>query len=112
MKCILLIRNDIKMTTGKIISQVSHALIKMLAKANKKKIKKWKSEGEKIVSLKVKSEEELLFYVDNAKEYNLFSHIVMDAGKTQISSGTYTIGIIGPDAEYKIDTITQHLHLF
>lgn len=112
MKCVLLIRDDLKMTTGKIISQVSHALIKMLSKANKKKIKKWKLKGEKIVILKVKSEEELLFYKDNAKEYDLFSHIVMDIEKTQIKYGTYTTCIIGPDIDYKIDMITQNLPLF
>ena len=37
MKLIILIRKDLKMSFGKIISQVSHGLIELLKKGNKKK---------------------------------------------------------------------------
>jgi peptidyl-tRNA hydrolase len=111
MKCSIIIRKDLKMSHGKIISQVSHAIVNMVRNTNKKNLKKWIKNGEKIVSLKINSKQELLALHKKALENNIYSNIVMDAGLTQIESDI-TVCIIGPDNDNIIDTITKDLKLF
>ena len=67
--------------------------------------------GEKIVSLKINSKQELLALHKKALENNIYSNIVMDAGLTQIESDI-TVCIIGPDNDNMIDTIIKDLKLF
>ena len=112
MKVILLVRSDLKMSTGKIVSQTGHALVEMLKNASKKKIRKWRRESEKIVTLKVKDKEELEFILQNAKEDDLYSNRIYDMGLTQVEDGTLTVGLIGPESDFKINSITQGLKLF
>ena len=111
MKCCIIIRKDLKMSCGKIISQVSHAIVSMVKKTNKKNLKKWMKTGEKIVSLKINSKQELIALHKKALESNIYSNIIMDAGLTQIESDV-TVCIIGPDNDWAIDTITKDLKLF
>lgn len=111
MKCCIIIRKDLKMSHGKIISQVSHAIVSMVRNTNKKNLKKWIKNGEKIVSLKINSKQELLELHMKAIESNIYSNIVTDAGLTQIDSGV-TVCLIGPDNDNIIDTITKDLKLF
>ena len=67
--------------------------------------------GEKIVSLKINSKQELLALHKKALDNNIYSNIVIDAGLTQIESHI-TVCLIGPDNDYIIDTITKDLKLF
>jgi len=46
-----------------------------------------------------------------AKAEGLNTYLVMDAGKTQIASGTRTVLCIGPDEVSKVDKVTRHLKL-
>ena len=38
--------------------------------------------------------------------------IVIDAGKTEVSSGTKTVGYVGPDYDTKIDKLVGQLKLY
>ena len=65
---------------------------------------------EKVV-LKVKDEKELLHYFQLAKEADLVTALITDAGHTVVAPGTKTCVGIGPDEEEKIDSITGKLLL-
>ena len=59
-KQVILLRSDIKMSTGKKCVQCCHASLGAYTKVDKSIIKKWGLEGQKKVVLDVNSKEEIL----------------------------------------------------
>ena len=57
------------------------------------------------------SEKELLKLQSEANENGLPNYLIMDAGRTQIESGSKTVVAIGPAPAYLIDKVTKHLKL-
>lgn len=111
-KCVILVNKSAKMTPGKVIAQAGHAIVHMMSHADKKKILKWRKSGEKIVSL-VATDLEMMRDLCSIADFNkVFTHIVTDAGRTQVASGTATVCIIGPDTESRVEHITKGLKLF
>ena len=111
-KQVIVIRNDLGMTTGKKCVQCAHASLGVYKKTNKSLIKKWESEGQKKVVLEVNSKEELLKLYKQAKKEKIACFLVEDAGLTELKPGTTTALGIGPDDEKKIDKMTGSLKLF
>jgi len=109
MKQVILVRKDLKMSPPKLAVQCAHASLEAALKSNK--LKEWKSKGTKKVVLKVKDEEELLYYYKLAKESNLANALIKDAAKTFFRIPTITCLAIGPDKEEKIDKITKNLKM-
>ncbi|ADP77352.1 peptidyl-tRNA hydrolase [Methanothermus fervidus DSM 2088] len=111
MKQVIVVRDDIKMSKGKLIAQACHASLESFKNAEKNKIKKWESEGAKKVVLKVKTLDELLKIYEAVKNSGLPHYLVKDAGHTELPPGTITCLGIGPDDDKKIDKITGNLKL-
>ncbi|MBI2666661.1 peptidyl-tRNA hydrolase [Candidatus Woesearchaeota archaeon] len=111
LKQVILIRQDLKLPIGKACAQAAHASVETVLKSEKNVIQKWRSEGMTKVALKVADEKELLFYLQQAKDANLTTALITDAGRTVIAPGTRTCLGIGPDEEKKIDAITGKLKL-
>jgi len=113
-KMVLVVRQDLKMGVGKIAAQCSHAtlgLYKTMVKTHPSLLHTWEHLGAcaKIV-VKCKDENELLMLEQRAEEFQLPTHVVMDAGKTQIASGSLTVlAICGP--QETMDSVTGHLKL-
>ena len=110
-KQVILVRKDLKLSKGKMSSQVSHASVEATLKSNEKKVKAWRSEGMKKVVLGVKDEKELLKYKKMTDEVGLSNSLIKDAGRTEIKSGTLTCLAIGPDLIEKIDKISKDLKM-
>ncbi|MFX1449230.1 MAG: peptidyl-tRNA hydrolase Pth2 [Promethearchaeota archaeon] len=107
-KQIILIRTDLKMTKGKIAAQTAHAAVssqEIVRIKNKNIWKKWISEGQKKVVLKVNSEEELLHYFNEAQKVNLPVSLIHDKGLTQLPPNTLTALGIGPISEEEANKI-------
>jgi PTH2 family peptidyl-tRNA hydrolase len=49
--------------------------------------------------------------VEAARDQGLTTATICDAGRTQIESGTRTVGAIGPGAATLVDRVTGHLKL-
>lgn len=114
LKMAIIIRNDLKLTKGKIASQASHAAVLCYQKAldtNKKVAMEWSLKGQPKIVLKVDSQSELEELYSQSKQSHLTCALVRDAGRTQIESGTATALGIGPDYVEKIDSIVKHLKL-
>jgi PTH2 family peptidyl-tRNA hydrolase len=97
-QCIV-IREDLKLSPGKLAVQVAHASVMSLERAekmDKSAVSSWKSEGQKKVVLKVANVQELFRLREDAERAGLPSAIVADAGLTEIPSGTVTALGIGP----------------
>jgi len=111
MKQVILIRNDLKMPKGKLATQACHASVEATLKSDKDKVKEWRMEGMKKVILKVENEKELILFNQLAKDSDLTTSLITDAGKTFFKEPTRTCLAIGPDKEEKIDKITGKLKL-
>ena len=111
MKQVILVRQDLKLSKGKMSSQSAHSSLEAAMKSDKSLVEQWRHEGAKKVILKVKDEKELLDLQKKASQEGLTTSLITDAGRTHLEPGTITCLAIGPDKEEKIDKITGHLKL-
>ncbi|KAG2023800.1 peptidyl-tRNA hydrolase 2 [Coprinopsis cinerea AmutBmut pab1-1] len=99
-KMVLVVRTDLKMGSGKIAAQCSHATLacyKAMQNSHPRLLKQWERTGQTKVALKCSSEDELLSLQKEARFLNLCAQSIRDAGRTQIAAGSRTVlGIIGP----------------
>lgn len=111
LKQVIVVRDDLKLSRGKLAVQAAHAAIIGYLKSDSSLRRRWLDEGQKKVVLKVKNLEELLGIKHKAESLGLTTGIVQDAGLTEIPPGTITAVVIGPDEERKIDKVTGNLPL-
>ena len=111
LKQVILVREDLKLSKGKLAVQVAHGSCEALLRSNKNLVKKWREGGQKKVCLKVKDKGEIFKFDDDASSYGLTTAIIKDAGRTEIAPNTITVLAIGPDFENKIDKITKNLKI-
>tara|TARA_Y100000034_G_scaffold30641_2_gene37446 strand:+ start:270 stop:602 length:333 start_codon:yes stop_codon:yes gene_type:complete len=109
MKQVILVRSDLKMPKGKMISQCAHASLEAALKSNN--LKQWKNKGTKKVILRVKDRTELLKYHKLAKQHKITNALIKDAAKTFFKRPTITCLAIGPDKEEKVDKVTKELKM-
>ena len=113
-KMVIVMRNDLKMSKGKIAAQAAHAAVNCAFASKKKDSKnfdKWMLEGQKKVVVKVNSEKELFEIKAIADAAGLVNSVITDAGRTEIAPGTVTCIGIGPAPESVIDKITGDLSM-
>ena len=112
-KLVILVRNDLNMSNGKIVAQTAHATVDATIKSytGTRHFWKWKNSGETIVALKVQSKTQLLTLIKKAKKNDIKSGCVIDYGLTEVEPDTITVGFIGPDLSSNIDKITGNLKL-
>lgn len=110
-KQIIILRKDLEMGKGKIITQCIHAAIGAMRKIEGKVVGKWGKEGGKKIVLKVNDLQELKKVEEKLKKAKISYFLVKDAGLTQLKRGTITVMGIGPVEETKIDKITGKLKL-
>lgn len=109
----ILVRKDLKMTKGKVLSQVGHALFAFFER-NKTNTSKdflsWKKQGQTKIVLKV-SEEELNKTISFLNKEDVKYDLIVDAGKTQIEPASRTCLILGPISE-KNTKVNMYLSTF
>jgi len=110
-KQVIIVRRDLKMSKGKMISQCIHASLGAYKRADEEIIKKWESEGQKKVVLEVDSEKSILDMYRRIKKEKIPCFLVEDAGLTELTPGTVTALGIGPEREETLDKITGKLKL-
>jgi PTH2 family peptidyl-tRNA hydrolase len=98
------------MGKGKIAAQASHASVAVLEKVDSRTTQEWKDNGMKKIVLKVNSTEELLSLFQKTKG-ELPCALIIDAGKTQIESGSRTCFACGPVEENKGNKYFKDLKL-
>ncbi len=113
-KLVIIVRNDVKMTKGKIAAQAGHAAVNCAFASKKKyptKFNEWYDSGQTKVVLKVNSLSELYECKAIAEAQGVTCSLITDAGRTQIEPGTVTCLGIGPDKESVLDKITGELKM-
>ncbi len=113
-KLVIIVRNDVKMTKGKVAAQAGHAAVNCALasrKNNPSKFSEWYNSGQTKVVLKVDSLRELFEFKAIAEAQGITCSLVTDAGRTQIDPGTVTCLGMGPDKESVLDKITGDLKM-
>ncbi|XP_076954234.1 uncharacterized protein LOC143628559 [Bidens hawaiensis] len=112
-KMVLVVRNDLKMGKGKIAAQCSHAtlgLYKKILHRAPKALNRWEMCGQVKVVVKTESEDDMLELQQRAKSLGIPTHIVIDAGRTQIAPNSRTVmAVLGPAD--MVDDVTGGLKL-
>lgn len=114
MKMVIVARQDLGLSKGKLAAQVGHAAVDCALKAmkyDKRAFESWKDAGQKKTVLKVKSEKDLYPLKSAAEAAGLSTSLIKDAGHTEIPSGTVTVLGIGPGDDGVVDKVTGHLPL-
>ncbi|MEM0160328.1 MAG: peptidyl-tRNA hydrolase Pth2 [Thermoplasmata archaeon] len=113
-KLVIVVRDDLTLSKGKLAAQVAHASVECAIKAKDKipdVFRGWYREGQKKVVLKVKNEKELFLLKEKAESIGFVTALITDAGLTEVPPGTVTCLGIGPDKEEFLDKITSSLPL-
>lgn len=106
------VRDDLDLSEGKLAVQVAHGAVEAACKARRDHqgwFDAWRSEGQVKVCVRVDDEATLRELQTLAGD--LPSHLVQDAGRTEIPAGTATALAIGPAPEGDVDRITGDLPL-
>ncbi len=113
-KLVIVVRDDLDMSVGKLSAQVAHAAVTCALEAKAKRTKwfsEWYKEGQRKVVLKVDGVEELKELRDEAVRARLPFALISDAGLTELPPNTTTCLGIGPAPAKDIDSITGALPL-
>ncbi|MGZ7167593.1 MAG: peptidyl-tRNA hydrolase Pth2 [Halobacteriota archaeon] len=107
----LIIRSDLKLTSGKVAVQLAHAAVAAYERSDRIIKRRWYNEGQKKVALKVPTLKELYELKSIAEARGLVTALVVDAGLTEVPPGTVTALGIGPEKEEELDKVTSDLKL-
>jgi PTH2 family peptidyl-tRNA hydrolase len=113
-KQVIVLRKDLRVGIGKLISQACHACLEASENAKKRDLvtwNVWQREGAKKVVVRVDSLNELLALNYEVKKLDIPNALIVDRGLTQIPANTPTALGIGPAKEEVIDKITGDLRL-
>lgn len=110
-KQVIVVRDDLEMSEGKLISQCCHASLHAWQRSDGDVREDWESRGGKKVVLKAEGEEDIIMMMRKAQKLGLPHYLVKDRGLTEVPSGSVTALGIGPEEDGKIDQITGNLPL-
>tara|TARA_Y100000588_G_C14272350_1_gene932856 strand:+ start:2491 stop:2844 length:354 start_codon:yes stop_codon:yes gene_type:complete len=113
-KLVVAMRSDLKLSSGKMSVQVSHAAVSCSLKAKKnnaKEFQEWYREGQKKVVVRVENKEMLEELKAIADSKGITNCMITDAGLTEIPPNTTTCLGIGPVKNEVVDKITGQLSL-
>lgn len=114
-KQVIVAREDLGMSPGKLAAQVAHGSLGA-AEAARKKHKEWFDawikEGGKKVVVRASGEPELMELQAKAKELKLPCELVKDSGLTELLPGTSTVLAVGPAPSELVDKVTGELLLW
>mmetsp|Transcript_18960 Transcript_18960/g.57276 ORF Transcript_18960/g.57276 Transcript_18960/m.57276 type:complete len:178 (+) Transcript_18960:103-636(+) len=113
-KMVLCVNESLKMGKGKIAAQCAHAAVGVVEEHkeySRGEFEAWELRGHAKVALRVPTEDEMMKLAQQAEDQDMFTYLVVDAGRTQIAAGSRTVLAIGPAPKPMIDKITGHLKL-
>ncbi|KAK9946644.1 hypothetical protein M0R45_012095 [Rubus argutus] len=114
LKMVLVVRRDLKMTTGKIASQCAHAATGMYAElmqSHRSLLRQWEQIGQPKIVVTCKNQQEMNKLKETAEGIGLPTFVVADAGRTQVVSGSKTVLAVGPGPKESVDSVTGKLSL-
>ncbi|XP_024025282.1 peptidyl-tRNA hydrolase 2, mitochondrial [Morus notabilis] len=109
LKMVLVVRQDLRMKSGKIASQCAHAATGMYAElvhSHRSLLRQWEQCGQPKIVVTCKNQQEMNRLKEDAESIGLPTFVVADAGRTQVSAGSNTVLAIGPGPKAIVDSVT------
>jgi PTH2 family peptidyl-tRNA hydrolase len=113
-KLVLVVNQSLQMGKGKMAAQVGHASVEAFLRAgvsHPSHVEAWLASGQKKICVKVEDASHFQPLLRAANKAGVPSHVVSDAGHTQIPRGSKTVLALGPFDEAVLDSITGELKL-
>jgi len=113
-KMVIVTRQDLNLSPGKLAAQAAHAAVACALetkKYNSKWFAKWQSDGGKKAVVKADCVEDFYRLKEKAEKLDITTYLVVDAGHTEIPTGTKTVLGVGPAPDNLIDQVTGGLSL-
>ncbi|RLG60822.1 peptidyl-tRNA hydrolase [Candidatus Geothermarchaeota archaeon] len=113
-KQVIAVREDLKMSIGKLAAQVAHASLsayEICMKTKKEWANAWKVSGQAKIVCAVKNLNELKKLAEKSKKLGIPHFVVIDRGLTELPSGTITCIGIGPAPSRVVNKVTGSLRL-
>ncbi|KAK8547401.1 hypothetical protein V6N13_098111 [Hibiscus sabdariffa] len=114
LKMVLVVRQDLKMKSGKIASQCAHAATGMYAElmhSDRSLLRQWEDCGQPKIVVTCRNQLEMNKLREAAENIGLPTFVVADAGRTQVSAGSKTVLAVGPGPKMAVDSVTGKLNL-
>ncbi|CAN8273193.1 unnamed protein product [Cochlearia groenlandica] len=114
LKMVLVVRQDLKMRTGKIASQCAHAATGMyseLMQSDRYLLRRWEECGQPKIVVTCKNQQEMNKITEAADSVGLPTFVVADAGRTEVAAGSRTVLAVGPGPKELVDSVTGRLAL-
>jgi PTH2 family peptidyl-tRNA hydrolase len=111
MKLVVVVRNDIKMSKGKLAVQVAHAAVECALDSSKERTEHWRREGAKKIAVKASDLQALFELKERADRSGIVCYLVCDRGLTEFKEPTITCLGLGPDDDEVLDRLTGGLKL-
>ncbi|KAK7352891.1 hypothetical protein VNO80_18322 [Phaseolus coccineus] len=114
LKMVLVVRQDLKMKSGKIASQCAHAATGMYAElmqSNRSLLRQWEQCGQPKIVVTCRNQQEMNKLKETAESIGLPTFVVADAGRTQVLAGSKTVLAVGPGPKSSVDAVTGRLPL-
>ncbi|XP_075640000.1 uncharacterized protein LOC142611758 isoform X2 [Castanea sativa] len=114
LKMVLVVRQDLKMKSGKIASQCAHAATGMYAElmqSHRSLLRQWEQCGQPKIVVTCRNQQEMNKLMEAAENIGLPTFVVADAGRTQVLSGSKTVLAVGPGPKESVDSVTGKLSL-
>ena len=113
-KLVVVVREDLDLSPGKMSAQVAHAAVTAALEAKAARPKwfhAWMDEGQKKVVVRAGDLAELKSLERKALELKVPTALIEDAGLTELPPGTTTCLGVGPGPNHLVDAVTGHLKL-
>ncbi|KAE9609137.1 hypothetical protein Lal_00020506 [Lupinus albus] len=114
LKMVLVVRQDLKMKSGKIASQCAHAATGMYAElmqSGRSLLRRWEQCGQAKIVVTCRNQQEMNIVKEAADTIGLPTFVVADAGRTQVLAGSKTVLAVGPGPKSIVDSVTGKLPL-
>ena len=108
---VLVVREDLGMSKGKVAAQCAHAALGGARRADENATERWAEHGETVVVVAAPDADFLRRARDAAARAGLPYCLVADAGRTEVAPGTETVLAVGPGEVSRVDAITGQLRL-
>ncbi|XP_046687417.1 probable peptidyl-tRNA hydrolase 2 [Homalodisca vitripennis] len=116
-KMVFVVNSDLKMSIGKTAAQVAHGCLGLYREIelgshqeSRDDLVAWLDEGQKKIVLSGKNTDALVKLCTKAKDFGIPSHLVKDAGHTEVAAGSTTVlALFG--SEETVNKVTGSLRL-
>uniref|UniRef100_A0A1B6F184 peptidyl-tRNA hydrolase n=1 Tax=Cuerna arida TaxID=1464854 RepID=A0A1B6F184_9HEMI len=116
-KMVFVVNSDLKMSIGKTAAQVAHGCLGLYREIelgshqeSRDDLVTWLDEGQKKIVLSGKNTDALIKLCNKAKDFGIPSHLVKDAGHTEVAAGSTTVlALFG--SEENVNKVTGSLRL-